>query len=438
MAEKDSKYDPLVIEKVFPAPAALLVDKQPAVNVMAKECLFVLDANTLLAPFLIGKESLKDVKKVFASLVSQDRLFLPAQAVREYAKHRASKIADIYTHIQQKLSSLPSNPQPLAIPMFEDVPAYTAVGEGADKVRSAVKEYKSKLQELLSQVRNWHGDDPVSTLYASIFLESHVIEHGKSLEDLSADLERRTIHGIPPGFKDKAKPDGGIGDVAIWHTILKLGSDRKRDVIFVSNDAKPDWMVRGGDEGLFPKFELIAEFHRTTGHRFWILPFDRFLELLGAAPGTVVEVASTTDVPSTSFATKIASDFLAAIANVETLDLDAVFHRLHGSIMAFLGPDESDEDAEYEYIHDQRFSALVKRFGELLSVYLTQNDLKFGQPKTLKRVLALLIRMDELNREIAYHAARMKRSTTEQQRELRELAEEFIELHMKITTGLHF
>jgi hypothetical protein len=263
MADKETQFDALVIEKVFPNPGVLLSKVSPSLSGLLKDCIFVLDANTLLAPFLVGKDSLKDVEKVLGKLTKENRLVLSGQAVREYIRHRATKLGDLYGHIHNLLSNLPKSPaRTLNIPMLEDDAHYKAAEISAIKVRDAIADYKMKLTAILTDVREWHGDDPVSALYRRLFKDTEIIEHNMALPDLQNDLDRRVIHSIPPGFKDKSKPDGGIGDVIIWHTLLRIGREKKSNVIFVSNDSKSDWMVKSGEDALFPRAELVDEFHR--------------------------------------------------------------------------------------------------------------------------------------------------------------------------------
>jgi len=289
---KPANYDQFIIEKVFPSPESLLKTVYPPLNELLKDCLFVLDANTMLAPFLVGKDSLQDVAAVLKQLVEKDRLFLPEQAIREYARHRAAKIADAYGHIKQCLSEIPQKPKEIKIPMFENLAAYKSAVESSEKVVATIKEFKAQLHLLEQEVRNWNWNDPVSKLYGELFAPTHIISHGKNHEELSADLAHRVTHGIPPGFMDKSKDDGGIGDILIWHSILKLGKDRHQNVIFITNDGKADWMVKLGDEPLFPRFELVEEFHRETNQFFNILRFDRFLLNMGAGKATVAQITA--------------------------------------------------------------------------------------------------------------------------------------------------
>jgi hypothetical protein len=99
----------------------------------------------------------------------------------------------------------------------------------------------------------------------------------------------RYAHGIPPGYKDQSKGDGGIGDFLIWKTILKLGEDRKTDCIFVTEDSKGDWWVQS--EGTFqPRIELVEEYRRATqGRTIHLMSLSHFLSTFGAEERAVDE-----------------------------------------------------------------------------------------------------------------------------------------------------
>jgi F0F1-type ATP synthase delta subunit len=105
MADKKPEYDPFIIEQVFPDPLAIF-RAEPSLKEVIESSVFILDANCILAPFLVGKDSLTDVAKVFGLLVEQNRLYLPKQAVREFGRHRGQKVAEVCPFEQA--------PQPIA------------------------------------------------------------------------------------------------------------------------------------------------------------------------------------------------------------------------------------------------------------------------------------------------------------------------------------
>lgn len=96
---------------------------------------------------------------------------------------------------------------------------------------------------------------------------------------------------IPPGYKDAAKDDLGIGDFLIWLTILELGSRNQKPLIFVSGEEKSDWQHRSGGAGFLPRYELVDEYQRSSGGQpFYMIPLSRLLELLNAKSESVDQI----------------------------------------------------------------------------------------------------------------------------------------------------
>jgi hypothetical protein len=288
--EKPTDLDPFIIEKTFPQPEAILSTVHPAVSDIAKDCLFTLDANALLVPFNVGADSFSDIEKVLRQKVKEDRLYVPAQSVREYARHRSKKVADVHDYLKNLLQLLDGLPTKIQTPMFENTPEYKSASDTATKLREEIRTYRKQLNALIERVENWNANDAVSVLYAALF-SGKVVHHGLTEEQVKKDSEHRAKHQLPPGYKDASKADGGIGDLIIWQTILKLGSDKKRNVVFVTNEKKPDWRVNAKADSLFPRYELVEEFFRASGKHFSMMSFGEFLATSGADAETVEEVA---------------------------------------------------------------------------------------------------------------------------------------------------
>lgn len=247
----------------------------------------MLDASALIAPHRASENSLQDISNNYKRLVSEKRLYVAARALREYVKNRTDGIKDAH----KKLSgiNIPSL-EGFKLPHVENVEAYKELLEVRHKCNQAVEEYRSKVNQLIDSLKAWNHNDDVSRLYAEIFSNGTILDHDTQRDELLADLEWRTLHSIPPAFKDSHKNDGGIGDLHIWHTILKAAKDLQRDVVFVSNDEKNDWMVRSEREALFARAELVYECRHKSGRNFLAMNLRRFLSVVGASPGTVAEI----------------------------------------------------------------------------------------------------------------------------------------------------
>ncbi|MFC7396042.1 PIN-like domain-containing protein [Chelatococcus sp. GCM10030263] len=109
-------------------------------------------------------------------------------------------------------------------------------------------------------------------------------------------MKFRVMHNIPPGYKDSQKPDGGAGDLIIWKTLLQVGADQQKDLVFVTLDQKSDWWSQADGAALFPRYELLEEYRFcSAGHTVHLLRFSEFLAEFGALPKVVTEVQRVED-----------------------------------------------------------------------------------------------------------------------------------------------
>ena len=63
-----------------------------------------------------------------------------------------------------------------------------------------------------------------ATFATLVFTSEVVTEVAANDEELRKDNEFRNTHYVAPGFKDRDKPDGGIGDKVVWRCILDVGA----------------------------------------------------------------------------------------------------------------------------------------------------------------------------------------------------------------------
>ena len=71
-------------------------------------------------------------------------------------------------------------------------------------------------------------------------------------------------------------------------SILELGERKKKDIIFVSEDLKPDWWHQSSGSEFLPRFELVEEFKRiTSGQTLHIINFSTLLKLAKASANAI-------------------------------------------------------------------------------------------------------------------------------------------------------
>lgn len=281
---------PLHLVEAYPDASSIFTVSLSPLGEIRDEALIVLDTNVLLVPYTVNPKSLEDIKRTYARLIGEERLFLPAQVAREFAKNRANKIGELFQQLSRKRNKLDSL-QVGRYPLLEPLAEYNELLEIEKEIDEKVKQYRNAIGNILNHIRSWRWNDSVSDIYRELFQPAVIIDPKLELAEIETDLKRRNSNKIPPGFKDASKEDGGIGDLLIWHTILHLGRDRKRSIIFVSGEEKTDWWHRSEGEALYPRFELVDEFKRISdGKDFHIVKFSQLLDLFGAEEQVVEEV----------------------------------------------------------------------------------------------------------------------------------------------------
>lgn len=273
----------------YPQPKTLFQIRSTPSRDLKDSALFVLDTNVLLLPYRVGSAALLDIQRRFQQLRKADRLFVPVQVAREFAGQREVLIQEIYQQLCSRRDGV-QLPAKDDYPLLSSQPQYKRLKTAEAALNKSAANYRESVEELISLAREWEWNDPVSLLYSEIFDEASLIGEITLTPEIEGEYEQRFAQRMPPGFKDGAKSDHGIGDYLIWRSILALGTEKKSDVIFVSADEKSDWWLRSQNAALFPRFELIEEFGRETNKAFQIMRFAEFLNLEGASEDTINEV----------------------------------------------------------------------------------------------------------------------------------------------------
>ena len=274
------------LEDTFPVADDLFANDFRSLNESYENALFVLDTNVLLLPFNLGKKTIEEIEKVYKNLLSDSKLYIPERAAREYSKNRSTKLSEIHTNVL-RLKAGKKYPD-IKYPIIENLPEKKALNKSLEDLRKQEKDFAEKVTELSQTVKEWGWKDPVSSLYGSLFTKKILINTTKSRENILTELNRRKKYKIPPGYKDSTKDDYGIGDLIIWLSILELGERKKKDIIFVSEDLKPDWWHQSSGSEFLPRFELVEEFKRiTSGQTLHIINFSTLLKLAKASANAI-------------------------------------------------------------------------------------------------------------------------------------------------------
>ncbi len=277
------------LEDRFPDLAGIFIDHQVnAAN--ATNVIVAFDTNALLLPYGFGSSGLSSLRNALEKLAKSDRLFMPARVAREFARNRDKKLAEFIKRINDDLSKI--NVPNRSMPPLID---YTEVGKdiksAIEAMLNAKNKYSIAVDTLVEEVRAWSGNDPVTKLYNDVFGTERIVELLEERDILAAEWDLRLKAKVPPGYKDANKDDSGIGDFLIWKTLMQVGKDRDADIIFVTDESKPDWWERAGGNAEFTRPELIHEFAKECGGKnIRLVRLHVLLEELAASPALVADV----------------------------------------------------------------------------------------------------------------------------------------------------
>ncbi len=409
----EEKKNHFIYKRLFPDAKSILNRKEKKIEEIFKDAIFVLDTNSLLAPFNTGKENIEEIRKVYQKLIEESRLYIPEHVLLEFAKNRSTKISNLYTNIDNLLSTIPSI-KSFEYPILGELDAYKELKENREEIISNIKKYKDSLDNIKSGITNWNWSDPVTSMYKSTFPEDIIFSTNLSEEDLIKEYDERLAHDIPPGNKDKSKDNNAIGDFVIWKSILNLGKEKKSDIIFISNDEKNDWLLKGNKKSISTKFELVDEFYRVSeSNHFISMTFTEFLE----KQGLEIEIFSQFD-----------EIFGEPFKDEKNLTLESL-KELDKIITDFL-MENNDKPDEIIFI-DENIGTHIKRFEE------SYRDEFYGTDKWnyyfdyFFLFSDWLTNISSLNSEIIYQEHRHKRDTRTEQIKLLALAREFVKKYQE-------
>ncbi|WP_077369199.1 PIN domain-containing protein [Anaerosalibacter sp. Marseille-P3206] len=291
----EDEKDIFVYNKIYSDIEGIFKNEFKELDNIKDDCLIVIDTNVLLLPYTIGKSTLEAIKNVYEILSSEKRLIIPGQVAREFAKNRPIKLCEIIKQLLDKKSKIPKL-QNGKYPLLEEFEEYKKILDLEKQIDDLLIEYKKNLDTVVDNIKTWNWNDPVSLVYNEFFTKDCLMDTEFEEKDILNDLENRYRNDIPPGYKDASKKDKRIGDLLVWKTILRIGREREKDIIFVSGDVKADWWHQSNGQNIYPRYELIYEFKRYTGGKtLHIIEFSTLLNLFNASPETVKEVKNEED-----------------------------------------------------------------------------------------------------------------------------------------------
>ena len=306
--------------------------------------LLVLDTNVLLNMYRYSPSTRDDLLGILR--VFSERLWLPYQVGWEYHNNRETVIKNTY-----------GLPQLLAEEITKTKEAFLKEFKSS-YIRNPLLSFDSlekkvnKLSDSLIRFVDDKFKDASGLLKEdSILEELDELYEGRVGDDFSEEEllhifdegSRRFANKIPPGYKDEAeKKNKGqrhlYGDLIIWKEIIKKSKAVGKDVVFVSDDLKEDWLRIESGQKKGPRRELLREFwSESGGHSIIIMTQQGFLSFIHGLPNYTVK-------PSTRKEVEASKDNLP---KVYTFHFDKTMIERYKSILSMyesLGKDLIDSD----------------------------------------------------------------------------------------------
>ena len=248
-----------------------------------EESSIVFDTNVLLNLYRYNEDTCREFIKVIKFY--KERLWIPYQVGLEFHRRREDIIrrnAAAYKTLGAKLSESLIKAVDALSSDFNRHP-YINMPEIRKKVEKCANTIVKSLEKLEESHPDYLKDDFILNEVTQLFngrVGADFFE--EELDEIYKEGERRYINQVPPGYCDaKNKKDKGnrnlYGDLIVWKQTLRHSIENKRNIIFVTDDHKPDWWdkVEGNHT---PRKELIKEFVNATECGIIIYDSSRFLE----------------------------------------------------------------------------------------------------------------------------------------------------------------
>ncbi|GKU82914.1 PIN-like domain-containing protein [Niallia sp. NCCP-28] len=237
---------------------------------LINKAVVVVDANFLLSAYQWRNVTVDEVLKVLNKLSDENRLKIPYQVIKEFSNNRPGILKERINDLETTISGLKNDKKSLneRVPMLENHPLFIKAEELQVQYNEAYKVYKDSLVRLRDEIKNLFVYDKYLTELQKIIKKSIFQPEDIETEDtLIRDAQKRFERKTPPGYKDGKKEENNAGDYIIWAHILKI----KDDVIFISNDKKPDWVYQDNKENsISARRELIEEFYQESGGKDFV------------------------------------------------------------------------------------------------------------------------------------------------------------------------
>ncbi len=254
---------------------------------ICKNALFVLDTNILLNMYRYSSNTKNKCLSILQELQKSNQLWIPYQVGYEFYQNRLKVIIDykksykeLKDEIDKKAISFKNSITEKLKKYHKEhlLPQQNSIDLELDKSLKAIKKFINKEEE---KHPDYLEDDTILKDIETLFLDRIGKEFSKKeLKNIQIEGEERYKNKIPPGFEDRKKKKGEYskyGDLIIWKQIINKAEEIKKDIIFISDDLKEDWLLRKESKTIMPLPQLKKEIFNKAKVNFHIYNTNNFL-----------------------------------------------------------------------------------------------------------------------------------------------------------------
>ncbi|MCE8183087.1 PIN domain-containing protein [Porphyromonas gingivalis] len=242
---------------------------------MLSEGIWVFDTNVLLDLFRLSENNANRVLEVFEK--EKEHLWLPYQIAKEYHENLVTVIKKQHEECRKMIKALSDFSDKFQIrrnQSFLDETMKCEAERFSVQMKNALEQKQLSLKDLIH-------NNPVKSRISDIF-EKRVGGKPTPENELEykAIAKGRYSQKVPPGYEDASKSDDKkYGDYFLWRQIMDYAGKNQKDIIFITGDTKEDWFAKEFGETIGPRPELIEEFNRETGKKYYSYSLPGFLRL---------------------------------------------------------------------------------------------------------------------------------------------------------------
>lgn len=255
--------------------------KSKLIEFMNDEYVVVFDTNVYLNLYEYSPHVTDAFINILSSECIKNKLYIPSTVKREFYKNyrkcrgrQRIKIRDISqrlkTHtedIQRKISKQLDELARLGFPNINELEENCRAK--IEEVHQAFDDYEQNHRIYQRVCTKYFKQDKVFQLVQDIenadrALNPFTIDE---LYDLCEVGKQRYAASTPPGFADTKGKDGieKYNDLLLWKEAIQLSKEKNCNMIFVTDDVKPDWRMKDSQGKMVFHSLLEEEFSKETG-----------------------------------------------------------------------------------------------------------------------------------------------------------------------------